>query len=108
MPMNVQLLQEVFELDQAFEIVIEGLMRMEKVYFLQATMVREDHTKVVLTRIDFNRLFVGDFQKDYESDEKWAADFQRACLAKRAIPKTTTLECDNGRKHERRRGSRRE
>lgn len=84
--MNVQLLQEVIELNQAFERVIEGLKRMEKVSFLKAAMVREDRAEVVLAQIDFNRLFFGDFQKDYERDEKWAADFQRACLAKRCDP----------------------
>jgi hypothetical protein len=86
MPMDVQLLQEVVELNQAFERVIEGLKRMEKVSFLQPAMVREDRAEVVLARIDFNRLFFGDFYKDYERDEKWAADFQRACLAKRCDP----------------------
>jgi hypothetical protein len=84
--MNLQLLQEVFELNQAFERVITGLKRMEKVSFLQAAMVREDCAEVVLTQIDFNRLFFADFHKDYERDEKWAADFQRACLAKRCDP----------------------
>lgn len=84
--MNVQLLQEVIELNQAFERVIEGLKRMEKVSFLKAAMVREDRAEVVLAQIDFNRLFFGDFHKDYERDEKWAADFQRACLAKRCDP----------------------
>lgn len=84
--MNLQLLQEVFELNQAFKRVVEGLKRMEKVSFLQATMVREDRAEVVLAQIDFNRLFFGDFHKDYERDEKWAADFQRACLAKRCDP----------------------
>jgi len=84
--MNVQLLQEAVELNQAFERVIEGLKRMEKVSFLQAAMVREDRAEVVLAQIDFNRLFFEDFHKDYERDEKWAADFQRACLAKQCDP----------------------
>jgi hypothetical protein len=86
MPMNVQLLQEVIELNQAFERVIERLKRMEKVSFLEAAMVREDRAEVVLAQIDFNRLFFGDFHKDYERDEKWAADFQRDCQAKRCDP----------------------
>jgi hypothetical protein len=86
MPMNVQLLQEAVELNQAFERVIEGLKRMEKVSFLQAAMVREDRAEVVLAQIDFNRLFFGDLHMDYERDEKWAADFQRACLTKRCDP----------------------
>jgi hypothetical protein len=80
MPMNVELLQEVIELNQAFERVIVGLRRMEKVPFLQAAMVRENRAEVVLAQIDFNRLFFGDFHKDYERGGKRAADFQRACL----------------------------
>lgn len=84
--MNVQLLQEVFELNQAFERVVEGLKRMEKVRFLEPEMVREDRAEVVLAQIDFNRMFFEDFYKDYEKDEGWAADFQRACQAKRRDP----------------------
>jgi hypothetical protein len=84
--MNIQLLQEVTELNQAFERVIKGLKRMEKVPFLEAEMVREDRAEVVLAQVDFNRLFFEDFHRDYETDEKWAADFQRACMAKRCDP----------------------
>lgn len=84
--MNLQLLQEVFELNQAFERVIEGLKRMEKVRFLPPEMVREDRAEVVLAQTDFNRMFFEDFYKDYERDEKWAVDFQQACLAKRRDP----------------------
>jgi len=80
---NMRLLQEVLELNQSFERVIEGLKRMEKVPFLQAEMVREDRAEVVLAQSDFNRLFFEDFYKEYEKDEKWAADFQRACESKR-------------------------
>jgi hypothetical protein len=85
-PMNLQLLQGVIEMNQAFERVIHGLRRMEKVSFLQAAMVREDRAEVVLAQIDLNRLFFQDFYKDYERDEKWAADLPRACLAKRSDP----------------------
>lgn len=52
----MQLLQEVIELNQAFDRVIAGLKRMEKVSFLQAPMVREDRAEVVLAQIDFNLL----------------------------------------------------
>jgi hypothetical protein len=83
---NMRLFQEVLELNQAFELVVEGLKRMEKVPFLQAEMVREDRAEVVLAQIDFNRLFYEDFYKEYEKDEKWAAAFQRACQAKRCDP----------------------
>jgi hypothetical protein len=84
--MNLQLFQEVFELNQAFEHIIAGLKRMEKVRFLQTGMARETRVDVLLVQIDFNRQFFGQFHKDYEKDEKWAADFQRACLAKRCDP----------------------
>jgi hypothetical protein len=85
-PMNVQLLQEVIELNQAFGRVVEGLKRMEKVSFLQFGTLREDRAEVVLAQIDFNPVFFRDFHKDYEGHEKWVADFQRACLAKRCDP----------------------
>jgi hypothetical protein len=84
--MNLQLFQEVFELNQAFERIIAGLKRMEKVRFLQTGMARETRVDVLLAQIDFNRQFFDQFHRDYEKDEKWAADFQRACLAKRCDP----------------------
>jgi hypothetical protein len=50
MPMNVQLLQEVIELNQGFERVVEGLKRMEKVSFLPTEMVPSPlHFALVLT-----------------------------------------------------------
>jgi hypothetical protein len=59
--MNMQLFQEVFELNQAFERVIEGLKRMEKVALFPPEVVRETRAEVVLVQVDFNRQFFDKF-----------------------------------------------
>jgi hypothetical protein len=69
--MNLQLFQEVFELNQAFERIMEGIKRMEKVRFLRLDMVRETRVEVLLAQIDFNCQFFDEFHKDYEKDEPW-------------------------------------
>jgi hypothetical protein len=84
--MNVQLLQEVIELNQAFERVIEGRGPWLPVGRTLFPFACEDRAEAVLTQVDFNRLFFGNLHKEYEGDEKWAADFKRACLAKRCDP----------------------
>ena len=90
--MNLQLLQEVFELNQAFERIIEGLKRMEKVRFSEVAMVRETRVEVLLAQIDFNRQFFDEFHKDYEKDERWACEFKRECEDKREDPEDAYLE----------------
>jgi hypothetical protein len=90
--MNLQLLQEVFELNQAFERIIEALKRMEKVRFLQVAMVRETRVEVPLAQIDFNRQFFDEFDKDYEKDERWACEFKRECEDGREDPEDAYLE----------------
>jgi hypothetical protein len=90
--MNMRLFQEIFELNQAFERVIEGLKRMEKVTLFLLEVVRETRAEVVLVQVDFNRQFFDQFHKVFEKDEGWACDFTDACREKRIDPDDAYLE----------------
>ncbi len=50
--MNMRLFQDIFELNQAFARVIEGLKRMEKVTLFPPEVVRETRAEVVLVQVD--------------------------------------------------------
>jgi hypothetical protein len=90
--MNMRLFQEIFELNQAFERVIEGLKRMEKVTLFPPEVVCETRAEVVLVQVDFNRQFFDQFHKVFEKDEGWACEFTDACREKRIDPDDAYLE----------------
>ena len=66
---------EIFELNQAFERVIEGLTHMEKVTLFPPEVARETRAEVVLAQVDFNRQFFDKFHEVFEKDEGWACAF---------------------------------
>jgi hypothetical protein len=90
--MNMRLFQEIFELNQAFERVIEELKRMEKAPLFPPEVVRETRAEVVLVQVDFNRQFFDQFHKVFEKDEGWACEFTDACREKRIDPDDAYLE----------------
>ena len=90
--MNMRLFQEIFELNQAFERVIEGLKRMEKVTLFPPDVPRETRAEVVLVQVDFNRQFFDQFHEVFEKDEGWACEFTDACREKRIDPDNAYLE----------------
>ena len=90
--MNMRLFQDIFELNQAFERVIEGLKHMEKVTLFPPEVVRETRAEVVLVQVDFNRQFFDRFHKVFEKDEGWACEFTDACREKRIDPDDAYLE----------------
>jgi hypothetical protein len=75
--MNVDLLRELLDLNQAFEQVIRGLGRMEKIPCFQAESIRYARAEVEITRVDANREFFEDFSEIVENDARWAFKFRR-------------------------------
>lgn len=90
--MNMRLFQEILELNRAFEQVIEGLKRMEKVTLFPPDVPRETRAEVVLVQVDFNRQFFDQFHHVFEKDEGWACEFTDACREKRIDPDDAYLE----------------
>src|SRR5208283_1935464 len=75
--MNLRLFQELMELNLAFDQVIRGLQRMEKVRLFHSDIVRYARAHVESARVDANREFFDNFDEIVEDDAAWAYKFQR-------------------------------
>jgi hypothetical protein len=75
--MNLLLFQELMDLNLAFEQVIRGLQRMEKVRLFHRGIVRYARADVESARVEANREFFDQFDKIVEDDAVWAYKFQR-------------------------------
>lgn len=75
--MKLALFQELIELNQAFDHVLQGLKRMERVRLFQRDVVRYARAEVESARVDANREFFDKFDEIVEQDARWAYQFQR-------------------------------
>jgi hypothetical protein len=75
---KLHLLQELIDLNQAFENVIRGLERMEKVALFDKEQVRYTRAEVESARVDANREFFDKFAEIVERDSEWAYKFCQA------------------------------
>jgi hypothetical protein len=74
---KLHLLQELLDLNQAFENVIFGLERMVKAALFDKDQVRYARAEVEGARVDVNREFFDKFGEIVEKDAKWAYKFRR-------------------------------
>jgi hypothetical protein len=74
---NLHLLQELLQLNQAFENVVCGLERMEKVTLFDKERVRYTRAEIESARVDANREFFARFDEIVEKDAEWAYKFCR-------------------------------
>jgi hypothetical protein len=77
--MKMQLLQEMYELNQAFARVIEGLKRVEKTSDTLPEIVRQRRAAVVSIQVETNREFFDECEAVLNDDEEWAAKRLREC-----------------------------
>ena len=89
--MNLRLFQELMELNLAFEQVIHGLQRMEKVRLFHTDIVRCARADVESARVDANREFFHNFDEFVEDDAVWAYKFQREYNKKIKDPYLTSI-----------------
>lgn len=75
--MKLDLFRELVDLNRAFEEVIRGLGRMEKVGHFQPDLIRYARADVETARVDANREFFDNFEALVEDDASWAYKFQR-------------------------------
>jgi len=75
--LKIELLKQLFELNQAFELVIRGLERMEKHRFFQTKSVRYARAGIEAARVDANREFFDHFTEIVENGALWAYKFRR-------------------------------
>jgi hypothetical protein len=84
--MKLDLFRELADLNRAFEEVIRGLERMEKVGHFQRDLIRYARADVETARVDANREFFDNFEALVEDDASWAYRFQREYKQKTKDP----------------------
>ena len=90
--MKLHLFQELLDLNQAFEQVLRGLERMEKLPFFHAEELRYARAEVETARLQANRQFYANFEELVEKDAVWAHKFRRAYDQKLKDPFDLYLE----------------
>jgi hypothetical protein len=75
---KLHLLQELLDLNQAFENVIGRLERMEHVTLFDKEQVRYTRAEVERARVEANREFFDQFKEIVEKDAQWAYKFCQA------------------------------
>jgi hypothetical protein len=102
--MNLRLFQELVELNLAFEQVICGLQRMEKVRLFHSDIVRYAREDVESARVDANREFFDNFDEIVEEDAVWAYKFQREYNKKIKDPDDIYLEIKDSEERRKKKG----
>ena len=102
--MKLILLQELVALNQAFENVIRGLERMERVTLFDKDQLRYSRAEVESARVDANREFFDKFEEIVEKDAEWAYKFCRAYDQKNKDPFDFYLEIKEREEARRKKG----
>jgi hypothetical protein len=102
--MNLRLFQELTELNAAFEQVIQGLQRMEKVKLYHSDIIRYARADVEGARVDANREFFDNFDDIVENDAVWAYKFQRDYNRKIKDPDDIYLEIKDSEERRKKKG----
>lgn len=102
--MNLRLFQELTELNLAFEQVIRGLQRMEKVRLFHSDIVRVSRADVESARVEMNRQFFDNFDEIVEVDAVWAYKFQREYNKKMKDPDDLYLEIKDSEERRKKKG----
>jgi hypothetical protein len=102
--MNLRILQELMNLNLAFEQVICGLQRMEKVRLFHSDIVRSARADVESARVDANREFFDNFDEIVENDAVWAYKFQREYNKKIKDPDDVYLEIKDSEERRKKKG----
>ena len=97
--MNLRLFQELMELNLAFEQVIRGLQRMEKVHLFHSDIVRVSRADV-----EVDRQFFDNFDEIVEDDALWAYKFQREYNKKMKDPDDLYLEIKDSEERRKKKG----
>jgi hypothetical protein len=102
--MNLRLFRELTELNLAFEHVIQGLQRMEKVRLFHSDIIRYARADVESARVDANREFFDNFDDIIENDAIWAYKFQREYDRKIKDPDEIYLEIRDSEERRKKKG----
>jgi hypothetical protein len=102
--MKLTLFQELVDLNRAFEEVLRGLERMERVRHFQSDLILYARADVETARVDANREFFDNFEVMVEDDASWAYEFQREYNQKAKDPDDVYLEVKDSEERRKRKG----
>ena len=102
--MNLRLFQELLDLNLAFEQVIHGLQRLEKVRLFNGEIIRYARADIESARVDANREFFDNFDDIVENDAVWAYKFQRDYNKKIKDPDDIYLEIKDSEERRKKKG----
>jgi hypothetical protein len=102
--MKLDLFRELMDLNRAFEEVIRGLERMEKVGHFQRDLIRYARADVETARVDANREFFDNFDLLVEDDASWAYRFQREYQQKTKDPDDIYFDIKDSEERRKRKG----
>src|SRR4029077_4609099 len=75
--MRLQLFQDILDLNQAFDRVVQGLQRMEKLKLFHSEELRYPHAEVESARVEANREFFENLHSIVERDARWVDRYRR-------------------------------
>jgi hypothetical protein len=102
--MKLDLFRELADLNRAFEEVIRGLVRMEKVGHFQRDLIRYARADVETARVDTNREFFDNFEALVEDDASWAYRFQREYKQKTKDPDDVYFDIKDSEERRKKKG----
>src|ERR1700721_1875004 len=102
--MKLALFRELADLNRAFEEVIRGLERMEKVGHFQRDLIRYARADVETARVDANREFFDNFEALVEDDASWAYRFQREYKQQNKDPDDVYFEIKDSEERRKKKG----
>jgi len=102
--MKLALFRELMDLNGAFEQVIRGLERMEKVGHFQRDLIRYARADVETARVDANREFFDNLEALVEDDASWAYRFQREYKQKTKDPDDIYFEIKDSEERRKKKG----
>jgi hypothetical protein len=73
--MKIEVFREMYELNEAFGRIIEGLRRLEKFSFLCRELVQDTRAEAVVLQVQANEFFFDKFERIVGDDARWAYKF---------------------------------
>jgi Mg-chelatase subunit ChlI len=90
--MKIEVFREMYELNEAFERIIESLRRLEKFPFLCRGLVQGTRAEAVVLQVEANEFFFDKFERIAGDDARWAYKFLNDTRERLKDPEDVYLE----------------
>jgi hypothetical protein len=90
--MKMEIFRQMYELNQAFQQIIESLGRLEKCPLLCRELVQETRAEAVVLQVEANEFFFDKFERIVGDDARWACKFLNDSRERLQDPEDVYLE----------------